>query len=117
MAIRGARLIRLSPAFAQMLFVENLATVVKATRVAHVMRAFQFPAIGTFAKGFGLQRIMRAAIATAGGRYFSLRNGHVGTLIASNCQKLFRHRHYELLRRPSRLPHDPEPISGEVGRI
>jgi hypothetical protein len=75
-----------------------------------MMRALQLTAIRTFAECFDFQRVMCAAIATAGGRYFSLRNGHVGTLIACKYQKLFRQRHYEVLRRPSRLPHDLNPV-------
>jgi hypothetical protein len=58
-----------------------------AARLTQMVRALQLAAVGAFVECLGLQRVMRPAIPTAVGRYFSLRYGHVGTLIASNCQK------------------------------
>jgi hypothetical protein len=56
---------------------------------AHRVRTLHLAAIGAFVMGFHLQRIMRAAIATTVGRYFSLRDSH-GAATSSKIRVLKR---------------------------
>ena len=58
---------------------EHQAAIIMTAVAAHVVRALQFAAIVAFMEGLDLQRIMRAPIAPAMRRYFSLGDGHGGT--------------------------------------
>jgi hypothetical protein len=57
----------------------NLAAIVVATRIAHMVRTLQFAAVRAFLKGFDLQRIVATTHAALGRRSFSLGDSHLGT--------------------------------------
>jgi len=69
-----------------------------------MVRPLELAAIGAFLESLDGQRIVRAAVAAAVGRYFSFRDGHGGTLVIAIVEKLYRFGHYEHIRRPSRPP-------------
>jgi hypothetical protein len=62
---------------------QDLAAIIMAACIAHMVRAFQLAAIGAFLKGFNLQRIMAATHAALGRRSFSFGDSHVGTCSVS----------------------------------
>ena len=58
---------------------DDLTTVVEAAVRAQIVRTLQLTAVRTLVMSFDLQRIMRTAITTTVGRYFSLGDSHSGT--------------------------------------
>jgi hypothetical protein len=57
----------------------HFAAIVIATSRTQIVRTLEFAAIGAFVKRFDFKRIVRPAVATAMGRYFSLWDSHDGT--------------------------------------
>jgi hypothetical protein len=71
---------------------DDLSSVIVAAMRTQVVRALQFTAVAALVEGFDLQGIVRAAVAPAMRRYFSLGDSHCGTCSFKSLIANFRNR-------------------------